>query len=163
MQMKAYHGEIYQGHDDQWRWRIIAPNGQHDACSGEGFPTASNARRALRRVIAVCAAGRVVVSKAVVPLLIVLMLAVHAQALTPTPTQPPNCPPGATPVMDTCCCCPGDADRSGFINSTDFATVVANYGDVSHPPLGMGDADCNGYVNMADYAAVRMNYGRPCP
>lgn len=89
-------------------------------------------------------------------------------ALTPTPT--PVCPAGATPgptacPADNCGGCYGDADRNGFINSTDFAAVAdqANFGANAQPPLGLGDADLNGFVNFQDYGAVQSRFGRPCP
>jgi hypothetical protein len=77
---------------------------------------------------------------------------------TPTPTVTPTATPGG-PV----CTCLGDANKNGFINSSDFAAVQANFGRPADPVTGLGDADCNGFVNSSDFAAVQANFGRPCP
>lgn len=92
-------------------------------------------------------------------LLLLLLFAVPAVAQ--------NCPPGATPSPASCppgsCgCCGGDADKNGFINSTDFATIILHFGETL-PTNGLGDADCNGYVNYADYGAVQRSFGKACP
>jgi serine protease AprX len=60
------------------------------------------------------------------------------------------------------CTCPGDADKNGFVNSSDFAAVQSNFGRPADPVTGLGDADCNGFVNSTDFAAVQANFGRPC-
>lgn len=94
-----------------------------------------------------------------------LLFALAVQAQTPTPT--PDCPFGATPgptvCPGACGCCTGDANRNGFVNTTDFATVVLNFGAISQSPLGMGDANCDGWVNYSDYGAVQHNFGKACP
>jgi hypothetical protein len=59
--------------------------------------------------------------------------------------------------------CIGDADKNGFVNSSDFAAVQRDFGAPADPITGLGDADCNGFVNSSDFAAVQANFGRPCP
>lgn len=61
----------------------------------------------------------------------------------------------------SCCCCRGDANKNGFVNTSDFAEVQINFG---RPAVrsGLGDADCNGFVNSQDFAAVQLGFGRPC-
>jgi hypothetical protein len=61
------------------------------------------------------------------------------------------------------CTCLGDADKNGFVNSSDFAAVQATFGRPADPLTGEGDADCNGFVNASDFATVQGNFGRPCP
>jgi glucose/arabinose dehydrogenase len=83
---------------------------------------------------------------------------------TPTPTAPPAVTPTVTGTPTTtpggaACTCLGDANKNGFVNSSDFAAVQANFGTVTT----LGDADCNGFVNASDFAAVQANFGRPCP
>jgi uncharacterized protein YegP (UPF0339 family) len=42
-------GQVYREDGGaQWRWRLVASNGQVVAGSGEGFRSRANARRALR-------------------------------------------------------------------------------------------------------------------
>jgi uncharacterized protein YegP (UPF0339 family) len=42
--------DIYQDRREQWRWRLIANNGEKVASSGESFSTRSNAVRAAQTV-----------------------------------------------------------------------------------------------------------------
>ena len=42
--------EIYMDKAKEFRWRIVADNGNKIADSGEGYSTQSNARRAVRRL-----------------------------------------------------------------------------------------------------------------
>lgn len=43
--------EIYKDNAGEFRWRLVAKNGRIIADCGEGYSTASNARRAARRLI----------------------------------------------------------------------------------------------------------------
>lgn len=43
--------EIYQDKAGEWRWRILAGNGQTMADSGEGYDSKFNCERALRRLL----------------------------------------------------------------------------------------------------------------
>lgn len=43
------HFETYQDAAGEWRWRAKAKNGKIIADSGEGYSSASNARRAIAR------------------------------------------------------------------------------------------------------------------
>jgi hypothetical protein len=61
------------------------------------------------------------------------------------------------------CTCLGDADKNGFVNSTDFVAVQTTFGRPADPVTGLGDADCSGFVNSSDFAAVQANFGKPCP
>jgi hypothetical protein len=61
------------------------------------------------------------------------------------------------------CTCLGDANKNRFANSSDFASVQANFGRPADPLTDLGDADCNGFINATDFAAVQANFGRPCP
>lgn len=75
---------------------------------------------------------------------------------TRTPTVPVvNATPTATRAA-----CPGDADKSGFINGDDFRSVRDNFG---RSGCGAGDADGDCFVNGNDFRAVRDNFGRSCP
>jgi hypothetical protein len=65
----------------------------------------------------------------------------------------------ASPIWPGTVTCPGDADRNGFVNSTDYEAVRAHLGETTS---GQGDADCNGVVDAADLAAVQANFGRRC-
>lgn len=94
-----------------------------------------------------------------------LLFALAVQAQTPTPTV--VCPPGATPgptacPANNCGCCVGDADKNGFVNSTDFARIIDHFGDTA-PTLGLGDGNCDGFVNYSDYGATQSTFGRGCP
>lgn len=42
--------EIYQAGDDQYRWRLVAPNGNVLADSGESYPTNALALKAARSI-----------------------------------------------------------------------------------------------------------------
>ncbi len=44
----AMHIELYEDRSGQWRWRILARNGNILADSAEAYSTRSNLRRALR-------------------------------------------------------------------------------------------------------------------
>jgi uncharacterized protein YegP (UPF0339 family) len=41
--------EIYQDKGMEWRWRMVAANGNTVADSGEGYSSKGNARRAARK------------------------------------------------------------------------------------------------------------------
>jgi hypothetical protein len=85
---------------------------------------------------------------------------------TRTPTRTPTITPTPTATFTPggpVCTCVGDADKNGFINSTDFAAVQQSFGRAADPVTGRGDADCNGFVNSSDFAAVQANFGHPCP
>lgn len=49
--MSADRLEIYRDGAGEWRWRLIAANGQIIASSGESFTRKWSARRAARRVL----------------------------------------------------------------------------------------------------------------
>ena len=44
--------EVYQDRAKEWRWRLIAPNGEIIADSNEGYDSKYNANRAAKRVFA---------------------------------------------------------------------------------------------------------------
>jgi len=43
--------EIYKDEAGEWRWRLVAPNGQLIASSGEGFRRKWSAKRSAKRVL----------------------------------------------------------------------------------------------------------------
>lgn len=47
---KEYLVEVYEAKDG-WRWRLLSGNDKIIADSGEAYSTASNARRAIRKII----------------------------------------------------------------------------------------------------------------
>jgi glucose/arabinose dehydrogenase len=81
---------------------------------------------------------------------------------TETATATATFTPTNTPTGPVCTCV-GDADKNGFVNSSDFAAVQANFGRPADPVTGLGDADCNGFINSTDFAAVQGNFGGACP
>ena len=42
--------EIYRDNGDQWRWRLIASNGNIIAASGEGYTSKQGAKRGIESV-----------------------------------------------------------------------------------------------------------------
>ncbi len=62
-------------------------------------------------------------------------------------------------LIDPDDCCPGDANRDGFVNLNDYTSVRDHFGDAT-PALG--DASCDGFVNLSDYLSVRDNLGANC-
>jgi uncharacterized protein YegP (UPF0339 family) len=56
--------QIYRGRDGDWYWRAKHKNGNVVADAGEGYSTASNARRAVRRFIGTIWDGKYVIEAA---------------------------------------------------------------------------------------------------
>lgn len=50
MTKSRYTAEIYEGQSGEFRWRLIAPNGEIIADSSESYTSRYNVRRALRTV-----------------------------------------------------------------------------------------------------------------
>lgn len=84
-------------------------------------------------------------------------------SLTPTASPSPTVSPTPTVACPPPGSCLGDADRSGFIDVDDFASVQFNFGVPAGPPVYLGDADCSDFVDVDDFAAVQFNFGVPCP
>lgn len=42
--------EVYQDEAGEWRWRLVAANGEKVADSGEGYTRERDARRAIARI-----------------------------------------------------------------------------------------------------------------
>jgi hypothetical protein len=74
----------------------------------------------------------------------------NVPSLTPTPIG------SSTPGQP----CQGDADRNGFVNALDYASVRDHYGQAT---CAQGDANGDCFVNAVDFRTVRDNYGQPCP
>lgn len=53
--------EIYEDARGEWRWRLVAKNGQTVADGGEGYKKEGNARRALKAFRHLVGAARIVV------------------------------------------------------------------------------------------------------
>ncbi|WP_049972282.1 HVO_2922 family protein [Haladaptatus cibarius] len=54
--------ELYQDAADEWRWRLVASNGNIIADSGEGYASKQGAQRGIRSVKASAPDAQVVVS-----------------------------------------------------------------------------------------------------
>lgn len=57
--MFGYHFDVYQDTVAYWRWRLVAPNGQTIASSGEAFYSRSNAVQAAANIKAHAGNARV--------------------------------------------------------------------------------------------------------
>jgi probable HAF family extracellular repeat protein len=55
---------------------------------------------------------------------------------------------------------PGDANRDGSVNGTDFALLAGNFGVLSGADWSRGDFNGDGAVNGTDFALLAGNFGR---
>jgi hypothetical protein len=62
-------------------------------------------------------------------------------------------------VVDPNDCCPGDANRDGFVSILDYRAVGINFGD-STPTIG--DSNCDRFVNLTDIVTTRNLLGSSC-
>lgn len=59
--------------------------------------------------------------------------------------------------------CPGDLNGDGYINISDLAQLLGNYGLGAGATYEHGDLDGDGDVDLSDLAALLSLYGTPCP
>ena len=57
---------------------------------------------------------------------------------------------------------PGDFDRNGAVNLTDFGVIRSHFGGFGKTVL-QGDTNGDGTVNLADFGTVRANFGKTTP
>jgi uncharacterized protein YegP (UPF0339 family) len=50
MAARKYVGLVYEDEDKQWRWKLMAPNGNNVANAGEGYKNKAQAKKMLMKV-----------------------------------------------------------------------------------------------------------------